>query len=214
MMKAIVVWLLMLFLSFNGTEAQELSDSSCKCSPSLMNLHPGSEYFLPFCQALKHYPELKGVQVKLKFRHLRTTMATMPALGSVFRSPAKRIYVILVDTFARRKPKVYFDSLDYNARIAISGHELGHVVSYQEMRSAQFVWFAIRYVFSPAYRATVEHQTDEITIQHGLGNQLYDLSDYIFNRAVTSEKYRRYKSKYYYQPLQIRKLVDAYEQKE
>ena len=137
-------------------------------------------------------------------------MASLPKFCSVFRSPHKRKYVIVVDTFFHKKPKVYFDSLTYNSRVGIAGHELAHIASYQKLSSFKFIGFLFSYAFSSKYRTKIEKRTDELTIDHNLGEELYELSYYIFNKAVTSEKYKRYKSKHYYKPTDIRALVDKY----
>lgn len=156
--------------------------------------------------ALSFYPELKGKKLKFKYKKLKTTMSCMPRLDFIFRKKENRTYVIAINKELKGNNGILLAEVPFNAQVGVIGHELGHVVDYEQKSALGVITTGIRYLF-PGYRRTLENHVDEITIHRGLGKQLADYAAYVFHESKAAEKYIRYKRKYYYQPEEIHSLM-------
>ena len=77
-------------------------------------------------------------------------------------------------------------NIPFNAQIGIIGHELGHTVSYLDLKFTDFLTLGINYIFKK-YRASFEKDTDRRAIMHGLGWQLLDYVNYTRNLPEMEE---------------------------
>ncbi|WP_372774873.1 hypothetical protein [Mangrovibacterium sp.] len=156
--------------------------------------------------ALSYYPELKGKKLRFKFKNQKTTMSCIPRWDFIFRKKENRTYLIRIDKKLRNGKGILLEDVPFNAQVGVIGHELGHVVDYESKTAFGVIGTGFGYLF-PKYRRELEHFVDEISIYHGLGHQLASFSDYVFHQSQASEKYLRYKRKYYFQPEQIQSLM-------
>ena len=156
---------------------------------------------LPALVELSYYSELELVSIEFKKKRIKTTMAAFPKMGSVFRKKQNRKYIIVINKDSVKIKNRYFNDFPFNAQIGIIAHELSHITTYNELSSFQIVSYGIRYLFGNQ-RRKIEHETDLIVLEHGLGWQLYDFSNFIYSN-VTDNKYLEYKKKYYFSPNQI-----------
>jgi len=130
-------------------------------------------------RALSFYPELKNARIIFRFRKRRTPLSSRPQLLSTFKKRKNRKYVITISTKSNKKlAPILFLNLPYNAQIGVLGHELGHIAEYDTMRTGQLITLIFK-LFSSKYTDKFEFNTDLIGINHGLGYQLYDWSQYI-----------------------------------
>lgn len=144
--------------------------------------------------ALMHYPELKETAIVFKEKTLKSTMAARPKGLQVLRSKGKRTYVIYINT--SESVKVPVDSVSFNAKVGVIGHELAHVLDYEQKSSLRVIGNGFGYV-SKKFRAKFERATDQRTIDHGLGWQCYDWSHYVFHYKNIPPEYLEYKKKTY-----------------
>lgn len=159
-----------------------------------------------FYAALMYYNQLSGHKIKVKYGNIKTTMQCRPLICSVFRQKNKRGYKIIVDNKKILNNGVLFSDLLFNAQVGVFGHELAHIVDYSQKNNCQIIIFGIQYLF-PLKRQAVEHKIDKIAIEHGLGFQVSDFAEYVFNSSNVDKKYRQYKKRFYYNPGQIHQII-------
>jgi len=129
--------------------------------------------------ALSFYPELKDVRIVFRFRETKTPLTSRPQLWSVLKKKKNRTYVITISTSSKETLSlILFHNLPYNAQIGVIGHELGHVVHYNQLSSMQIIGLGFKLLGSDATDA-FEYNTDLTTINHGLGYQLLAWSTYV-----------------------------------
>lgn len=152
------------------------------------------EYELASLVALIHYPELKDTKIEFKTKSLKSTMAARPKGLNVFRHKGKRLYVIVINN--TEDVKVPVDSVSFNAQVGVIGHELAHILDYENKSSMKVVGNGLGYA-SKKFRSKFERATDQRTIDHGLGWQCYDWSYYVYHYKNTPKEYLEYKKKTY-----------------
>ncbi len=87
--------------------------------------------------------------------------------------------MITISTKSNKKlAPILFFNLPYNAQIGVLGHELGHITAYDTMHTGQLLTLIFK-LLSSKYTDEFEFNTDRIGINHGLGYQLYDWSQYV-----------------------------------
>lgn len=129
--------------------------------------------------ALSYYPELKDTKITFRFRKRTTPLSSRPRLLSIFKKAKNRNYVITISTKSNATlAPILFYNLPYNAQIGVLGHELGHISEYQEMKMWQLGGLIFK-MLNSKYIDQFEYNTDLISINHGLGYQLYDWSTYV-----------------------------------
>lgn len=162
-----------------------------------------------FFTALSYYPELKNVDIKVRFKNIKTTMQCRPRWDFFLHKKSKRSYIIYVDNQIKNDYGVLFSELTLNAQVGVLGHELAHVVDYNAMNNLGIVKFGLNYL-NMSKRKDIEHGIDLIAIEKGLGYQINDFSKYVFEDSGASVEYLKYKLKFYFKPFQIKNLIAQY----
>lgn len=152
------------------------------------------QYELASLVALMHYPELKDTKIEFKTKALSSTMAARPKGLNVFRRKGKRLYVVIINN--TEDVKVPVDRVSFNAMVGVIGHELAHILDYENKSSLTVLGNGLGYA-SKKFRAKFERATDQRTIDHGLGWQCYDWSYYVHHYKHTPKEYLEYKKKTY-----------------
>lgn len=134
-------------------------------------------------------------------------MACRPSPMSVFRKRSKRKYTIFINNQKNRKETICIQNLSFNAQVGVIGHELGHVVDYQQKTGIQIIGIAAKYNFKKC-RSKFEKSIDSIAIARGFGWQIYEFSNYIQSGKDIPEKYKAYKRKIYYRPEDIIQIIN------
>jgi len=159
------------------------------------------KYELQILIALSFYPELKHTTISFRRRELKTTMVARPKGIEVFRGKGKRHYIIYINDFP--SAKVSPDSVSFNAQVGVIGHELAHVVDYEQISSLKMLFVGFSYL-NKKFRAKFERATDLRTINHGLLWQCYDFALYVHNSKNAPAEYITYKKKFYMSPKEIK----------
>lgn len=146
--------------------------------------------------ALSKYPELATVSIRFKYRSSKYTMQTLPHLSFLFKKRSKRKYTIIVNDNAKFYTGMDYKELSHKAKIGWIGHELSHIVDFQERNIFQIIGVGIFYGKSK-YRRSLERKVDNTTIQHGLGEELFDGVDYMLNSSAANENYKKNFVKHY-----------------
>jgi len=162
-------------------------------------------------KALSYYPELDATTIEFRFKKniKKSTMQARPSFGSFFRSRTHRQYVILISE------KFKISDAEYSTRdiptdifIGWIGHELGHIMDYQDRSKLNLIWFGLNYVFSDNHIVEAERAADAFAVQQGMEDYILKTKDFILNNAKITESYKQRIQKYYLSPEEIMYLVE------
>lgn len=164
------------------------------------------EYAAPILQTLSYFPELSDTKIVFKKSRIKTTMSARPTIASVlFKHRSKRTYVIRINT-TKKDSIVTIDKVPFNAKIGLVGHELSHIVDYSE----KGIWGIFKRLISytnAKSKSKFEDEIDRMTIERGLGWQLYDWAYYVLYKSDATSSYKSFKEKIYMSPSTIKKII-------
>jgi len=127
--------------------------------------------------ALAHYPELENVPIRFEITETLIPLASRPDILSVLLPWKKRTYCIIISSKSIESLEpILLQNLSFNAQVGVLGHELGHTVYYLDKASIEHAGIAARYL-TLSFRKSFERNTDQRTIEHGLGYQLLAWSE-------------------------------------
>lgn len=158
------------------------------------------DYKLSILIALSFYPELQDVEIEFVYQPLKTTMAARPVPASVFQRKGHRSYRIFINS--GDDCEIPLRVIPFNARIGIVGHELAHILDYEQQSGPGIMGTGMSYATART-KANFEKRIDELTISKGLGVQLHEWSDFALNHSQASEAYKAFKAETYLQPQEI-----------
>ncbi len=154
------------------------------------------EYQLQFLAALSFYPELKHTHITFKRTKIKTTLNVRPTFFSLlFHKKENRRYVIRINDDPKRS-EVLIHQVPFNAQVGLLGHELAHIIDYQDLGLIGMIKRGLGYM-NKDYRKEYENAIDVATIKIGLGWQLLDWSNFIQNHPDIDEDYKKYKKENY-----------------
>ena len=67
-------------------------------------------------------------------------------------------------------------------------------------------WWGLRYL-NKKNRVKIERATDLETIEHGLGWQLYDFTNFVMQSPATTKDYKIFKQRFYLHPEEIKEII-------
>jgi hypothetical protein len=160
--------------------------------------------------ALSHYPQLANTPIEFKFKkHIRkSTMQAQPEFLSVFKRRKHRSYRILISERIKIADSVYFTK-DIPSEIMIGwlGHELGHVVDFEQRSGLNLIGFGIRYLASKKYIRGAERRADSYAVKYGMEEYILATKEFILKKAGLSQKYINRIKDLYLSPEEIMLLV-------
>lgn len=161
-------------------------------------------------KALEYYPQLDSTYIEFKFKKniKKSTMQARPTFGSFFRSKKNRRYVILISEKFKISDKE-FKTVDMPSDIFIGwiGHELGHILDYQNRSNLNLVWFGINYLLSKNHIVEAERAADSFAVTQGMESYILKTKDFILNNADINQTYKDRIKRYYLSPEEIMELV-------
>ncbi|MFX0556489.1 hypothetical protein ACOCEA_06805 [Maribacter sp. CXY002] len=161
--------------------------------------------------ALSHYPELKDTPIEFKFKPniKKSTMQAQPEFTSVFNSKKNRRYKILISEQIKIADSTYYTkNIPAEIMIGWLGHELGHIMDYQNRNGLNLIGFGIQYLASKRYIKEAERRADAFAVRHGMEKYILATKEFILEKAGLSEKYIDRIKKFYLSPEEIMKLVE------
>ena len=161
--------------------------------------------------ALDYYPELKNTPIEFRFKKdiKKSTMQARPTVGSFFRSRKNRKYVILIsETFKISDKRFLTTEIPSDILVGWIGHELGHIVDYQDRSKLNLIWFGIKYLFSDNHIVEAERAADTYAVSHGMEKYILKTKDFILNHAGITPTYKSRIQKYYLSPEEIMDIVN------
>lgn len=169
------------------------------------------KYETEILSALSYYPELDSITIIFKEAKIKASLNARPTVGSLlFRKRSERKYVI------RIKPNTgdsvaTLDQVGFNGAVGVLGHELNHIVDYSNRSVFGVIGRLFNYTSKKGKR-NYEGEIDRMTVEKGLGWQLYDWGYYVLNKSNAKVKYKAYKRAVYYSPEEIITIIKELEQ--
>ncbi|AUC85212.1 hypothetical protein CW731_07835 [Polaribacter sp. ALD11] len=161
--------------------------------------------------ALNYYPQLKNIHIEFKFKKniKKSTMQARPTFDSFFKSKKNRKFLILISEKFKISDKE-FSTRDIPTDIFIGwiGHELGHVMDYQNRSKLNLIWFGIKYLFSDNHIVEAERAADGFAVKHRMESYILKTKNFILNHADISQEYKNRIKRYYLSPEEIMVLVE------
>ena len=164
------------------------------------------DYRTAFLLVYNSLDDLKGCDIKVKGKKLKTTMASRPTFFSFFRKKEKRKYVIVFNNdpeFSGVKP---YD-VPEQARIGLFAHELMHVKDYQGLKLGGLVKRGWQYMSKKGKR-NLEHRIDSMTIAAGYGEELFYWSYFVLFVSNATDDYKMFKRDVYLTPKDILRRME------
>jgi hypothetical protein len=128
--------------------------------------------------ALTHYPELQETNIKFRIKKKLAPLAARPRTLSIFRKPAKRKYIVTISSSTiKMLCPILLQNLSFNAQVGVLGHELAHVSEYHSKGTFFFIKLVFKHIFNKRAIDRFEYNTDQRSIEHGLGFQLLSWSE-------------------------------------
>ncbi|MDN3619176.1 hypothetical protein QWY81_06870 [Polaribacter undariae] len=161
--------------------------------------------------ALNYYPQLKNIHIEFKFKKniKKSTMQARPTFDSFFKLKKNRKFLILISEKFKISDKE-FSTRDIPKDIFIGwiGHELGHIMDYQNRSKLNLIWFGLKYLFSDNHIVEAERAADGFAVKHKMESYIIKTKNFILNHADISEAYKNRIKRYYLSPEEIMVLVD------
>lgn len=184
------------------------------------NMSMGAQHKIPEAirtnveTALSYYPQLEDTTIEFRFKKniKKSTMQARPTFGSFFRSRKNRSYVILIsETFKISDKEFMTRHIPDDIFIGWIGHELGHIMDYQNRNKLDLIWFGIKYLFSQNHIIEAERAADSYAVSHGMADYILKTKDFILNNAEIAQSYKDRIIRYYLSPEEIMELVEQLE---
>ena len=170
--------------------------------------------------ALSHYPELTETPIQFVFKQdiKGSVMQAQPKITTLLQGKEGRAYQINISsTFKLMHSATPIHQLPQDIMVGWIGHELGHIMDYENRSTLGMLRFGFGYLFSENYLKKAEVTADTYAVKHGLGDFIVKTKNYILNHTDLSEAYKAKISRLYLSPddivEQIRKLEKARQEK-
>ncbi|GAA4238782.1 hypothetical protein GCM10022291_30610 [Postechiella marina] len=160
--------------------------------------------------ALAFFPELDSVSINFEFKKniKKSTMQAQPVFSTLFTAKHNRRYNILIsEKFKVDDTTFTTKDLPSDVLIGWIGHELGHLMDYEQLNNWKLILFGIKYLFSENSIVAAERSADSFAVKQGMQDYILKTKNYILNHASISEAYKLRIKKYYLSPEEIMELV-------
>jgi hypothetical protein len=202
-MISCLFFFLVLNLQLSSQGIKKLSPSDYQLA-SLKDSFGKNKQFIPEFElqtliALSFYSELNDTRISFKLAGKESMAKTTISFFSLI---LQNKHIIIYINNNRSGTGLIFNELPFNAQIGVIGHELAHAVDFMHKNLAAMIWWGVSYI-NKNKRVTIERSIDLVTIQHGLGWQLYDFSNFVIYSPNTTTGYKIFRQKYYLHPEEI-----------
>ncbi|WP_081661881.1 hypothetical protein [Gillisia sp. JM1] len=161
--------------------------------------------------ALSYYPELKDTPIEFRFKEKikKSFMQAQPKFSGIFRNKKNRSYFVMIsESFQIENESFSISEVPSDVLIGWIGHELGHIMDYQERSGFNLIQFGIGYLTSHKFIKEAERAADTFAVSHGMGDYILATKDFILNHAHLSKVYKDRIRKLYLSPEEILLLVE------
>jgi hypothetical protein len=168
-------------------------------------------------KALSYYPELKDARISFIFKtNIKTSvMQAQPVFTTLLQNRAKRRYRINISAhFKLIHCDMPITKIPDEVMIGWIGHELGHILDYEQRSNTGIISFGYQYLFSPTYVKEAERVADTYAVERGLGSYIIATKRFILDHAELPQSYKNKIARLYLSPDVIVELVKKLEEKE
>ena len=168
-------------------------------------------------QALSYYPELKDARISFIFKtNIKTSvMQAQPVFTTLLLRRARRRYRINISAhFKLIHCDMPITQIPEEVMIGWIGHELGHILDYEQRSNTGVISFGYRYISSPTYVKEAERVADTYAVERGLGKYILATKRFILDHAELPQSYKNKIARLYLSPDVIVDLVKKLEEKE
>lgn len=165
--------------------------------------------------ALAHYPELKTTRIRFKFtRSLKgSIMAARPQVGTLFGTRKNRTYDVLISPVFKLQNSIEpIHQVDPKVLIGWIGHELGHIMDYEQRSTFGIARFGLLYWLSKTYIRKAERVADTFAVHRGMAPYILATKDFILSHSGLSQKYKDKIARLYLSPDDIVQVVEEMQQ--
>jgi len=165
--------------------------------------------------ALSYFPQLKDVPIDFKFKKdiKHSTMQAQPKFGSFLKHRSKRGYNIFISEKFKIAGKEFLTKhIPSEILVGWFGHELGHIIDYQERSKMNLIRFGLKYIFSDKHIVEAERAADTYAVRQGMSAYILKTKNFILNHADITEEYKNRIQKYYLSPEEIMHIVNELEE--
>ena len=165
--------------------------------------------------ALSFYPELKNTAIRFVFKQRikSSVMQAQPVFRTLLNRRKNRSYRINISAmFKLTHTAIPIHQIPDAILIGWIGHELGHIMDYENRSNLGLLGFGLSYVLSPAYVKKVERIADAYAVNHGLGHYLVETKQFILNHAELPQAYKDKIARLYVSPEEIVEKVKKLEE--
>lgn len=162
-------------------------------------------------KALSFYPELDECKIEIRFKKniKKSTVQARPTFQSFFKKRSNKRYVILIsETFKISDREFTTKDIPSNILIGWIGHELGHIMDYQNRDKINLISFGVNYLFSDSFIVEAERTADTYAVAQGMENYILATKNFILNHSDIAVSYKNRIKKYYLSPEEIMAMVE------
>lgn len=160
--------------------------------------------------ALDYFPQLTDVKITFKFKSdiKKSTMQAQPDFKSLFKARSKREYYIFISEKFKISDKE-FKTVNVPSDIITGwiGHELGHILDYENRGTFNLIWFGLRYLYMEKHIVEAERSADTFAVNQGMEEYILKTKNFILNHADIDENYKKRIKRYYLSPEEIMQIV-------
>lgn len=167
-------------------------------------------------KALSFYPELKNTPINFIFKkNIKTSvMQAQPVFKTLLLKRKNRLYRINISAhFKLTHSAIPIEQIPEDVMIGWIGHELGHILDYENKSNTGMISFGYRYYFSSEYVKKAEVVADTYAVNHGLGHYIISTKRFILDHAELPQSYKDKIARLYLSPDVIVEQVKKLEEK-
>lgn len=167
-------------------------------------------------RALSHYPELEHTYIRFIFsRKLKkSVMAARPVISTLLQSRDNRVYDILINPVFKLTQSIEpIHHLPEEVLIGWLGHELGHIMDYEQRTVWGVAKFGLMYWLSKRYIRKAERVADTFAVNRGMAPYILSTKEFILGHSKLSTRYKEKIARLYLSPDDIVELVSEMEKK-
>jgi len=167
-------------------------------------------------KALSFYPELKETAINFVFKKniKKSVMQAQPVFTTLIKGREDRVYQINISSlFKLTHAAIPIHQIPDSIMIGWIGHELGHIMDFENRSNIGIVTFGFRYVFSEEYVRKAERVADTYAVNHGLGKYIVETKRFILDHTELPQAYKDKIARLYLSPDDIVEQVLKLEEK-
>ncbi|GGN03594.1 hypothetical protein GCM10010967_42960 [Dyadobacter beijingensis] len=163
-------------------------------------------------RALSFYPSLVPVKIRFVFKQRikGSVMQAQPLITTMFGT-AREYRINISALFRLTHTAIPIRQVPSDILIGWIGHELGHIMDYEQRNLWGMLRFGAGYLFSSSFVKNAERVADTFAVNHGLGNYILKTKYFILDHAALPEKYKQKIARLYLSPDDIVAQVRALE---